>query len=362
VGVDARAERRVAAALSLALVALLSVAVCPAGASRGAPARFFGVVPQAPLTKGDFERLGGLGLNLRLAVTWSEVEPRRGEYDFAGLDRVFAEAAANGTRVMPQLGGAPAWSTASPAPPPLGGSALAEWRGFLRALVERYGSGGQFWRGRGQRLPVRQWQVWNEPNFILYWPPRPSPRGYVRLLHASAATIRAADPQAQIVAAAVAPIEHTYRPWVFLRRMYQVPGFKRDFDVAAVHPYSATTAGVEYVIRRIRKVMAQAGDGGKPLLLSEVGVASDAERPTAFDQGPQGQAQFLERTFSRLLAERRRWRIAGAYWFTWEDAAGFESSCSFCQYAGLFDRGGDPKPAWWALRRVVSGAARRAVR
>lgn len=353
---------RAGTGLAFGLAALILAAAPAAATPLRVPAGFVGVVPQAPLRAADLERIGRLGLDVRLPVFWYDVERRPGEYDFEALDRVIGAAADRGIRVLPQLGGSPGWATPDPARPPLGRSAIAAWRGFLRAMVERYGPDGDFWQGRGRRVPVRRWQVWNEPNFWVFWRPRPTPRGYARLLHASAAAIRGADPGARIVAAAVAPIERALKPWEFMRRMYRVPGFRDDFDVAALHPYSPSLRGVEYQVRRFRRVMARAGDGRKPLLLTELGVASDGVPPTAFDRGPLGQARFLERTFERLLERRRRWRIAGAYWFTWRDAGGLDPSCSFCQHAGLLDVRGEPKPAWWALRRVVSRGTARAVR
>ncbi|HET7445053.1 MAG TPA: beta-galactosidase [Solirubrobacterales bacterium] len=341
--------------IGVGAIAVLAAIAFAAPASARPPARFFGVVPQAPLGAADLDRIGDAGLSLRLPVTWYGVEPAPGAFDFTELDRVIGAAADRGIAVMPQLGGTPSWVARTPATPPLSAAGLRAWRGFLVRLVDRYGSGGSFWAGRARREPVRRWQIWNEPNFNLYWRPA-SPYAYARLLHASAATIRAADRQALIVAAAVAPIEHAMRPWAFLERLYRVPGFRRDFDFAAVHPYAVTVSGVAYQVRRARRVMARAGDGRKPLLLTEVGVASAGGRLNPFNRGRAGQARFLSRAFGELLRERRRWRLAGAYWFTWQDCTAPDPTCVFCQYAGLFDKADNPKPAWWALQRLLGKA------
>jgi hypothetical protein len=53
---------------------------------------------------------------------------------------------------------------------------------------------------------------------------------------------------------------------------------------------------------------------------------------------------------------RHRWRIAGAYWFTWQDALRPDPHCGFCQGAGLFRLGGGAKPAWAAYRKVAAAA------
>jgi hypothetical protein len=316
---------------------------------------FFGVVPQGPLSARDYDRMQGVVGTLRVAVYWSQCEPRPGKYDFAALDELVGLAADHGMRVMPAVYGSPRWVAADTAHPPLGSaSARRAWAVFLRQLVGRYGHGGTFWRDRQRREPVRIWQVWNEPNFVLFWRPRPSPRGYARLLQIASRAIRATDPRARIALAGVAPVGAGLLPWEFLRRFYRVPGVKRDFDLAAVHPYATSVAKMSYQIRQARRVMADAGDGSKPLLVSELGVASVGSIPSAFVKGPRGQARFLRRAFETLIEKRRDWRLAGVDWFTWRDVTNPDPHCAFCQGAGLFDVDDRPKPAWNAYKRVVA--------
>jgi Glycosyl hydrolase catalytic core len=339
-------------ALALVLAGLLPALAAPAWAKL--PAGFAGVVPQAPLSAADYDRIGAEGLGLRLVVRWAQIETRPGHYDFAALDAELGAAADRGIRVLPEVDASPAWLKPRPFMPPLGGRGLRSWRAFLRAMVERYGPGGEFWRGRERRLPIHRWQIWNEPNFAIFWEPKPSVRGYAKLLDASASAIRAVDPKAQIVAAAVAPIAHEPPPWVFLRRLYAVPGARADFDLAALHPYAPSLRYLAYQLDRTRRVMAAAGDRRKPILITEFGVASDALHPNAMDRGPRGQARFLEAAFERLARERR-WRVAGAFWFAWRDGSTDDPYCVFCRDAGLFTASGEPKPAWRALRRVLGG-------
>lgn len=339
-------------ALALALVA------CSAGsaAARGLPPGFFGVVSQAPLDAHQFDRMQGVVGTLRVPVYWHDCEPRPGEYDFVALDALVGEAARHGVRVLPFVYGSPAWLRGQPSRPPLGGAgARAAWASFLRVLVARYGPRGSFWGGGGA-LPIRSWQIWNEPNFLLFWRPRPSPRGYARLLEISARAIRGRDAGARIVAAGVAPVGAGMPTWRFLRRMYRVRGARAASDAIALHPYSSTLAGTVAQIRAVRKVMAQAGDGRKPLLISELGVASWGSFPSSFVLGPDGQAQFVRGALGLLAAERRRWRIAGVDWFAWQDAPAADRRCSFCEGAGLFAAGGRAKPAWFAFRRAVAAA------
>jgi polysaccharide biosynthesis protein PslG len=332
--------------------------VIPAAAHGSAPREFFGVVPQSPPSADDFDRMGGVIGTLRVPVEWFRVESRPHVYDFEDLDRVIGEAADAGIRVLPFVYGSPTWLTGDPARPPLASAtARRAWTALLCRLVRRYGAGGSFWRGRVAPLPIRRWQIWNEPNYRLFWRPRPSPRGYARLLRASAQVIRRLEPSAKILTAGVAPVEAGITPWSFLRRMYAAPDVARYFDVVALHPYAPYVEWVDREIRFVRRVMVEAGDGSTSLQLTELGVASDGVFPNSFDKGPMGQAEFLREAYRLVLHNRRRWHVSGLDWFTWRDAASSDPHCVFCEYGGLLADEGAPKPAWWAFRHVVQRTA-----
>lgn len=351
-------RRTVLTALVAGGLALLLLSAPPAVARPAVPRGFFGVVPQGPLGARDFKRMHGVVGTLRIPIYWPQVEPRRGELDFRALDAIVAPAAAAGVRVLPFVYGTPAWLAADPARPPLSATARSAWAGFLRALVHRYGPQGELWGGGSSRMAIRQWQIWNEPNFLLFWRPRPSPVGYARLLRVSARAVRTADRGAGVIAAGLAPVEGGMLPWTFLRKLYAVPGVRASFDLAAVHPYSPSLGGMSYQVRKARQVMAAAGDSNTPLLVSELGVASDSLLPTAFDWGSKGQASFLRRAYGLLLRARDRWHLAGVDWYAWRDLPTADPHCVFCEYAGLLDPSGKPKPAWQALRGVVASSRR----
>jgi len=336
---------------ALALAAAGSAAARPAGSP---PRAFFGVVPQGSLGAADFARMRGVVGTLRVPVYWPDVEPRPGELELGSLDATVSAAAEAGVRVLPFVYGTPPWLASDPARPPLSAGARRAWAGFLRALVSRYGRGGTLWRGASAPLPIRMWQVWNEPNFLLFWRPRPAPTGYARLLEVSAHAIRARDPRALVVTAGVAPVEGGMLPWVYLRRLLAIRGIGRSVDVVAVHPYASHLTDVAYQVRLARRAMARSGLGRLPLLVSEFGVASHTQTASSFNRGARGQAKFLRRAYRMLLRKRHPWHIAGVDWYAWQDAPFPDPHCVFCQYAGLVERDGAPKPAWWALRGLAS--------
>jgi hypothetical protein len=347
---------RRSAFLCLAIGAASLAALSPSAAeARGpVPPGFFGVSMPATFAVSDIAEMRGTVGTLRVPVFWFDCEPRRGEYDFTGLDEIVGEAATAGIRVLPFVYGSPRWMTGDPARPPLRNAAqLSAWRKFLRALAVRYGPRGDFWAGRADRLPIRRWQLWNEPNFPVFWAPRPSTRGYARLLTAGAAAVRAADPKARILLAGLAPVENGPLPWTYLRRLYEVPGVKRAFDVVGLHPYASSTRTLQYEVEKIRGVMAEAGDRRTPLEVTEFGVASARTPQNPMVKTPQGQSEYLRESFLLLLANRRRWHLSGADWFTWRDGLEEDPHCVFCQHSGLLESDGDPKPAWGAYREIA---------
>ena len=111
-------------------------------------------------------------------------------------------------------------------------------------------------------------------------------------------------------------------------------------------------------MRLAREAIEAAGDARTPILVTELGVASSGDLPTAFIIGAAGQAEYLRRSFAALLAKRRAWRIAGIDWFTWRDQLAPDPHCGFCQGAGLFDLNGAAKPAWHAYKAAVRASVR----
>jgi hypothetical protein len=360
---ERRVKKKRRAKVLVAITVALALALCGATTAQARlsppPPGFFGVVPQALPTEADFARMQGTVETLRMPIYWFEVEPGPGVYDFASVDAEIGAAAERGIRVLPFIYGTPSWVGPGQARAPLEPSELAGWKGFLQVLVARYGPRGSFWIGRAHSLPIRRWQIWNEPNFRLFWAPKIEPEGYAKLLRASATTIRAADPGAKIILAGIAPVGYGMKTWVFMKRLLAVPGVRHDFDFAALHPYSADIPELDYQLDKVRAAMVAGGAGKVPLIVSEFGVASHGDYPSAFIRGEAGEASFLRDAYARLLQMRHRWRIAGAYWYTWQDEAAADPHCSFCQGAGLLDLAGEPKAAWSAYRRTVAAARRR---
>ena len=256
--------------------------------------------------------------SVRLVVDWSRLQPSaNGPIQFAELDRIVAGATARGLTLLPVVERTPAWDAAVPGN---GGSpprALPPFAAFLSALVHRYGSGGSFWQSHPNlpRVPIRMWQIWNEPHFTSYWSQQPFAPGYVKLLAAAHAAITTADPAAKVVLAGLADFS-----WQYLAQIYRVPGARRLFDIVALHPYTAEPRGVITIMQRARAVMNQFGDSAKPILATEITwPSSEGKAPPQFGVSTTeaGQAARLAEVVPLLMANRAKLGLIGFYWYTW---------------------------------------------
>lgn len=237
--------------------------------------------------------------------------------DFGSSDRIVAAAAERGLAVLPALTGAPTWAAARPGDsyaPPRG---TASYAAYARAVVQRYGPAGSFWRARPglRRRPIRDYQIWNEPSLRGHWSIQPFATAYVRLLRAARRAIRGADPRARIVLAGFPNFS-----WRELRKVYRAGG-RRAFDLAAVHPYSLSVRNVVRIVGLNRDVMRAYGDRRKPIVLSEVSWSSGRghvrESPGFTTLTERGQADRIRAALPALAAVRRRHRIANIFWYTW---------------------------------------------
>jgi len=346
---------------AVAAVVALSVVALPAPAAAAVPASFFGVMADgaifAPTVNLGSElalmRASGGG-STRVAVEWRTIEPQPGVLDFTSLDAFVQAAAAAGVQTLPVVLGSPAWAARDPsdlASPP---KSATQYGGFLTKLIRRYGPSGDFWTAHPElpRAPLRQWQIWNEPDLGKYWSAKNWAPGYVSLLRTARAAVKAADPSAKIVLAGL-----TNRSWVDLRRVYRAGG-GHLFDMAAVHPFSRRVTNVLKIVSLVRREMRRFGDADKQLVLSELSWSSGRGHSTfnyGWEMSERAQAARLGDALRQLATRRRPDRIAAVYWYTWlSPAIGGRDSFD---YAGLrrLDASGRPisKPALTAFRAVV---------
>lgn len=277
--------------------------------------------------------------------------------NFSASDAIIAMAARRGLSVLPVVLNAPSWDAAPTTQMVAAPMEVTPFVDYVEALVHRYGPHGSFWTADPQvpYRPIRQWQVWNEPNLIVYWSFTPWVSTYVSLLRRTSKAIKAIDPGATVVLAGM-----PNSAWIYLNEIYKIRGARRAFDEVAVHPYTKYAAGVITILQRVRAVMNTHGDRRKPLIATELGWPSSLNvSPQHFDfeTTRQGEASKLNVLMPLIGHDRARLGLAGFFYYTWMDFE-FDGAPAF-NFAGLFayDTGGNvtAKPAYavfrrWALR------------
>ncbi len=293
--------------------------------------------------------------HVKQTFDWVNIEPRRGQWDFSRADALLEEIERRDLKLVARLGSAPEWAiqnalaaTDEPfidAPP----DNLEDWANFCGTVAERY-------RGR-----ISAYQIWNEPNLSREWGNQaPDPVGYVALLKACSEAIRAADPQAIIISAGLAPTGNhndlANRDDIYLDQLYQY-GFQQYIDVVGVHApgYAPPWYGPDdaerdgqgrwATFRRIedlRKIMIQNGDAARQMAILEMGWTTDQIHPEYawFAVSEEQQSEYLVAAY----------RYAAEHWRPW---VGLMVTIYFADPAWTPDN----EEWWWAIDPSVGRPA-----
>ena len=288
---------------------------------------------------------------VRLFAQWSVFEPADNRFNEAYVKQ-FVDTAnqlkREGRKVLAVAFTAPAWASGSEdhrVPP----RNPADFSAFVAEMIARTGGN------------IDAWEIWNEPDENIFWAD-PSPAAYTKLLTGAAPGIRAADPNAIIVTGGTVGNNHD-----FVRGIY-ANGGKDSFDAVGVHTDTAclvapptffyrepdgdvgryTFAGY----REVHQVMADNGDGNKPIWMTELGWESTGDRcyipgREKYDRGVSEakQAEFLELAY-RCMAQDPYMQVG--IWFSLQDVSATE-------HHGLVRDNGTNKPAFGALRTLARG-------
>lgn len=295
---------------------------------------------------------------LRQSLRWNEIERSRGKYDFSWWDGYVEAVARHGIQVMPIIQDAPRWRTrhaSSSSSWGLRPPKRAATANFAARLVRRYGPNGSFWTSHPDvpKVPIRVWQVWNEPNLPRYWYPRPNAADYVKLLWAVHNAIRWEDPGATIVTAGLpdSHLRHVVPLYRYIRQMYEA-GARGAFDALAVNAYAERPAKMIANLGDVRAIMRSFGDRSK-IWVTELGWGTGGPA-YRFRVSRARQAEYVGKALRQLAAARFRLRIRGFVHYMWQDAPPYGDTPDFWGlHTGLFDMQGRTKPAYSVFRRVA---------
>jgi cellulase (glycosyl hydrolase family 5) len=339
--------------VTAAVLAAALVCAPPAGAVER------GVVETLSQTVSTPRKAARLGAQwVRLWALWQDLEPAPGAYNRYLIDTMNANVAAlkaRGIKVVVVMHRSPAWASGGrggTSPP----SDPARFGAFMGSIA--------------RRMPgVDAWELWNEPDGSAFWLNAPQPGVYAALLRAAYPAIKAAQPHDVVVTGGMVGNNMD-----FMQALYD-HGAGGYFDAVGVHTDTSCLTNSPNIYyrdprgrvgqysftgyREVHAVMAEHGDGAKPIWMTELGWNTQSTRPRSCSIGiwaghkrlgvsERRQARFLRAAYRCLAADPF---VTVALWFGFQDIPGH----SFAGGYGLYRRNGTAKPAARAFRRLRRG-------
>ncbi|WP_169238770.1 O-antigen ligase family protein [Candidatus Roseilinea sp. NK_OTU-006] len=323
---------------------------------------------------------------VRQEFRWSEIEPKRGQFDWSASDRIFSAAARHGINILPVLWTTPPWARAPSASaqfPPIETAPpadLNDFAQFVRAFAERYDAGRLSQASASSSdsqfaSPIFAYQIWDEPNLSAAWGNALiDPTYYLQMLRAARRAIHEVNPNARIMLAGLAPtVEQSnvnLAPQTFLLKLYQLGGHEA-FDIAAAKAYGfdfppddrRVDAGVlnfSHVIL-MREMMAAHNDGHKAIWLTPFGwnalPAGWSGEPSIW--GNTSEAQQADYTRSAVRRAAMEWPWVGGMFVDGLQPRPrpLRPKADARWGFALLDAQGRPRPVYEALTQAVGDAA-----
>jgi len=351
--------------IALAALAALTTALVAVMLGGDAPGRGDRIGLSTHLTSGsdaigpELAAIGDAGIGwIREDFTWARIEPERGTRDWQRTDELMRAAAAAGVDVLAILDYSAPWATSDSggdleAPP----RDDADFARYARAVVDRYGQGGAFWRGADRVRPLKAVEIWNEPWGYFFWRPDPDPARYAGLARAAATAVRDAGRDVAVLVPAdplQVRTDGSVQPW-FSALLDADPDLPELVDGWSVHPYpSPRAAGPDepgdprFSVRRVEEVQALAERRGveRPIWITEIGWTTAEGSEDGVTEATQ--AAYLDRTVA--LADGP-WRdfVARTFVYTWSRSTGAPGDVE--GNFGLRRADGSMKPAWRVVRQ-----------
>jgi hypothetical protein len=251
---------------------------------------------------------------LRLPISWAEIEPTPGQFNWESLDRVVDRVGNDRFKLIAVLQTSPTWARPTDTLPTTPPTEVSDFGNFTRAFAARYDQ------------QIDYYQIWHEPNLSANWGNAfVDPSAYADLLREAALNIREGDSKAYIINAALAPtLEEgplNLNELAYLDQLYQAKA-DRWYDIVAVQPYGFDSEPTDPAqadllnFRRaelMRQVMLNHADADTPLWATPFGwnalPADWSGQPSPWQSDlPAVQAQ---RTAKAIEYVRRDWPWLG---------------------------------------------------
>ena len=195
----------------------------------------------------EFKRLSEIPVNwVRTDYDWGGIQRNQETWNYDHLDKLIALSKAANVNILPILDYDVKW--AHPAY-----KNLDLWAEYVQKTVSRYAK------------DIRYWEVWNEQNG--FWDRPARGEDYTPLLKRSYETIKAIDPDLQVLYGGTAGV-----PFGYIEATLKA-GAAPYFDIMNVHPYNwhGTPENMIPQLKQLKELMAKYGVAHKPIWITEIG-------------------------------------------------------------------------------------------
>jgi polysaccharide biosynthesis protein PslG len=300
----------------------------------------------------NLQQVRDLGVStVRVDLPWEQVEPMPNQFDWQKLDRIMEAAHGGDIQVLFTLRSISSWATAVKADPKdlyhhaSRPKSMADWERFVQNLAQRY-------KGQGVHYEIE-----NEVN-ANFW--AGSLADYLDLLKASYRVIKAEDPEAKVLASAMAcgvilnpktPLERQRMDARHDEWLEAILATKA-FDVINVHDYyfpegpEVNGWSFQGYLQHILAFTEGFDVADRPVWITELGYVS---RPVVTggrtDNGsPEKQAAWL----TAAVQQAQALGVERAFWLFLRDAP----NTGYFGSMGLLGAGNVPRPAWQAYKAI----------
>ena len=247
---------------------------------------------------------------VRTDFLWGDIEPKKGEFDFAKYDRIVELLKSKGIHILGILHYSVDWA-----------SGCAEWNcppkdnklfvNYAVKVMQRY------------KDQVKYWEIWNEPDSEIYWKQQDGLKSYCVLLKDVYLAAKEIDPYCKILngclANGLSSVNHLYDN-----------GAKDYFDILNVHFFEnplnadAIKAVISYP-QLAYKIMQRHGDTHKKIWITETGCPGVKRQLKASNwwmgKNPNAaqQARWVKDVYTQLLKDSHVEKI---FWAFFRDTKG----------------------------------------
>ena len=289
---------------------------------------------------GRIDLLAGSGADVaRTGLYWDSVQPAPNVYTWGHFDVLYQAMLERGIHPLFKLEAAPCWAQAGTC------------QQGSHPSADHFDEFAQFAAQAAQRYPqAAGLEIWNEPNYGIYWGGTPDPQAYGDMLGQAATAIHAAAPGMTVVSAGLSPhinnVSDAMAYEGFLRQAYQTGG-PQLADAIGTHPYPNRQYSEDYLgnirvnLYRYLEVMTEFGDAAKPMWVTDTGVSNNGDESFDLDQ----QADALAKMYD--LFRRIDHEIPVVIYHRFIDQPGSPRPKE--QGYGVVNGNGTPKPAYCAV-------------